>query len=168
MKLLASGLTCLFILIGSYQSIAQNFGNSLAFHTAITLSNDTTAYPPVGTVLTKSYTVPAGSVLKITGGRLNSPFSDADRSGIRLYVYTTTLKIDNNSIFGQGEPYVINYGTSGTNFILAPTAMKISSDEAIWVPEGKTVTLTTTIKTTAATAVFNCWITGVVFKLVGN
>ncbi len=146
--LLALVILCIF----SLNTNAQSNGYRLEFFNGITLSNDSIALPSVGNDRLKSYTVPAGCVLKITSGIVSSLVYN------NAYIYLTILNVDNNKIMPQTttvSPWIIN------------------GDAPLWVPEGKTVSLVTSRGTGTPAGfqysqVTNCWISGVVFKLVAN
>lgn len=145
---------------------AQDNGYRLEFQTVVTLSTDSTALPSIGNDVISSYTVPTGCTLKITSGQLTSVGIWVSASANWQYLYQTVLNIGNNKILCE------DWSATAVNQILRPFI--INSDNPIWVPEGKTITITTKRGTLPATSltlspgIRNCWISAVVFKLVAN
>ena len=154
------------ILVNSNILKAQDNGYRLEFQTAVTLSTDSVALPSIGNDIVRSYTVPTGCTLKITSGQLTTVGFYVSAASNWQYLYQTILNIGNNKILAE------DWSGTAANQIFRPFI--INSDNPIWVPEGKTVTITTSRGTYPANraslspVIRNCWISAVVFKLVAN
>jgi hypothetical protein len=139
---IALGLTCF-----SKSLKSQDLGKSLAFQGAVTLSNDTlfNENASVPTILiTKTYTVPEGHILKINSGKLQT------NQGITDYVLTI----------------------NGQNVIANSTALTFSSENSVWAAPGTQIKLTTKGNKNAlgsfVSSLSNFWISGVLFKILEN
>jgi hypothetical protein len=144
------------------QKLFGQNGYSLEFEDVVTLSVDSLIYPTNG-VYTKSYIVPAGTVLKINSGHLSS----AAVGTATPKIYTGFLKINNNLIIGA-DTALLNLGTSGYRFLM----LRITPEKAIWAPSNATVILGVEINQPLPYStngpLFSNWISGVLFRKVSN
>jgi hypothetical protein len=137
--------TLVMFLAATSFSNAQN-GYSLEFEDVVTLSVETTAIPGANTG-SKTYTVPANTVLKISSGCIS-------------YYNSTnfvTLAVGNETITNINTDAL----TSSNNVIWQP----------IWAKEGIVITLTYSIDSTTLPNVksVNCGhISGTLFRKVAN
>ncbi len=145
-------------------AIAQTNGYTLEFEDVVTLSVDSLLTPPVGTVITKSYTVPSGMVLKINSGRI-SRFRQNNITG----VLAGFIKVNDNLIIGADTsmPGLLASGTgaySGSVYHLRP-------DQPIWAPSNSVVTLGVSVGAVISLTsypLFSNWFSGVLFRKVPN
>ncbi|MBL0334926.1 MAG: hypothetical protein IPP73_06305 [Chitinophagaceae bacterium] len=132
----------------------------------MTLSVDSIYTPNVITVRTKSFTVPLGTVLKISGGQISM---SGQNSGVNFRLTTGFIKIDNNLILGADS--LVTNAVSSFNGVYWRSTYRITPDKPIWAPGGATVVLGVDIQSTAGgTSAFlaSNWITGVIYRKVAN
>lgn len=151
---------CMILLL---QKVYSQNGYRLEFEDVITLSVDSVWVPLTApTTRVKSYTVPLGTVLKITGGHISMIGGGA---GITRMM-TGYLQIDNQQILGADTNVVTFVSPFKTAIIIKP-------DNPIWVPGGSTVSIVAILHATptgSGTLTMFCsnWITGVVYRKVPN
>lgn len=162
-------LYLIIIACTSKTATAQLNGYSLEFEDVITLSADSDVVITGGqgsVSWSRSYTIPAGQVLKITGGWLMA-------GGLSLtthFSYQSFISTNNQKFYG------IPAGPTPDVTVGSPTIYKITHDSPIWITGGQTVSLTMSVEATAGTITGSMtgtipkgnWITGVVFKKVPN
>lgn len=164
-------LSILTLIICLYShAFAQNNGYSLEFEDVVTLSVDSLSFPSPGTI-TKSFTVPAGTVLKISSGHLSLLANKAYVSSTQgRNIVTGFLKINGNTIIGADTSMMV-YNASGSYIT---SIYRIKPDQPIWAPSNATVTIGVVITDdTFLTAItqatlFSNWISGVLFRKVQN
>ncbi len=160
----------LFIAIISFQFAQSQNGYSLEFEDVVTLSVDSLGSPSSGTTITKSFTVPSGTVLKISSGHISSYNFSPQNSGIYppFKIVTGYLKINNNTIIGADSSMAstrfFNREANGSIFRIRP-------DEPIWAPSNSIVTIGVLISNAdyiGTLPLFSNWISGVIFRKVPN
>lgn len=161
MKLLILFLMTLF---SKTEIFAQN-GYRLEFEDVVTLSVDSINAFSTPNTRTKSYTVPLGTVLKITSGHLSMGGLSSNTRFTIGY-----LKISDQTIVGSDS--VVSFLATYTPNTYWRTTYKITPESPIWAPSGAVVILGVQQDNSATNPNATCgcsnWISGVLFRKVPN
>jgi len=167
-KIQMKKISILTVIIFLYNhTFSQTNGYTLEFEDVVTLSVDALTSPSAGTTITKTYTVPAGMVLKINSGRISmwKSGNSSTNTNIGAVGY---IQVDNNLIVGADTSMNGLFGTSASGTI-AGSIFRIKPDQPIWVPSNSTVTLGVTVyQTLNLFTLFSNWFSGVLFRKVPN
>lgn len=157
-----------FLLVAIQIPLFSQNGYRLEFEDVITLSVDSMYIPASPSVRIKSFTVPQGTVLKISGGQISS--SGQYPGGTSNHrIMSGYIKIDDNFIFGADS--VTTSGTSTFNGVYWRSTYRINPERAIWAPSGSTVVLgveTHLAGPWGSAFLASNWITGVLYRKVPN
>lgn len=151
------------LLFTSTVSFSQN-GYTLEFESTVLFSLDSIAIPPIGTVRTKQYTVPAGMVLKINSGILTTNFSLNSPN----YIQYSSLKVGDalitpDQICCQGENFLNSHA-----IVIGEGGESMSP---IWANEGTLIELRYGRGNGYSGNIFGiagCWFGGVLFRKIPN
>ena len=146
-----------FLFISS-ASFSQN-GYTLEFESTILLSLDTIGNIPANTTKTKSFTVPAGMVLKINSGIIGSVYVNTglyQNSWLMVGDLRISTPAKNNEQTGQFNTASLTIG--GGRDGMGP----------IWANEGTEVKINALSNSNGNAFFTTCWIGGVLFRKIAN